>query len=615
MAITAIDKVKINRYLNEHANGDIYYLDMCDYLGKRGKIKDFEFLEYFTECVINEFSKDGKISIRHVAKLISIVGNFVEWIHEEKNEVKEEVLDKIRSFNSLYEDYLTRNNMECDNTFKEHCIGEVMEIINRLYPNINENADSLAKYVLKIKELETKIKELNRTITNLSKDNEVLQKSLDKANSSVDSLSVDISSVREELRDRKSYIKSLEAKIKEFTENLEELNELYSNITLERNILSTNVDNQNIELINCRNKIAELSSEVEKLHVVLDAIALEDENKKIQRQTEEQIKNLIYQKLLVENLSISELVKIMESNGITCDSKVISNALREMRSKINIANGAFSNNPTYRIVKPYLEANGTFTIDVLEDCKYMDVMLVSDFHVKEFDKKVLKDFDMINDYCVENGINLILNLGDLFQGFSAKNLDYNNACKNYKIVEDSINLIPRANGIYHAVLGGNHERNMTHYGFDPIKMLAEERDDFIDLGYFHSTVCLEGKGSSSKFDLHHPSNFDFPVDTDNSFVVDGMIEYLDEVYNKNNRSRNDSYVDIFGHTHRSQFNLAGSYCYIPPFYECKNGKGACHLRIYFDDKTGIKYMVFMPLVASNKLVKSSEIVYQKVLSR
>ena len=90
MALTGIDKVKLNKYLKEHANGDIYYLDMCDYLGKRNKISDIEFLEHFTDCVIKEFSKDGKISLKQAAKLLSVVGSFVEWIHEAKSEISEE---------------------------------------------------------------------------------------------------------------------------------------------------------------------------------------------------------------------------------------------------------------------------------------------------------------------------------------------------------------------------------------------------------------------------------------------------------------------------------------------------------------------------------------------
>ena len=35
-------------------------------------------------------------------------------------------------------------------------------------------------------------------------------------------------------------------------------------------------------------------------------------------------------------------------------------------------------------------------------------MLVSDFHIKDIDSKVLAGFDVLNNYCVNNGINLIL---------------------------------------------------------------------------------------------------------------------------------------------------------------------------------------------------------------
>ena len=321
--------------------------------------------------------------------------------------------------------------------------------------------------------------------------------------------------------------------------------------------------------------------------------------------------------MLVENASVSDLLSAVEQVGISSDINEVSKVLREMRKKVNVVNGSFDRRPTYKIVKPKLLANGKFVIDVPFECKHMDVMLVSDFHIKEFDSKILSGFDMLNDYCCENGISLILNLGDFYQGFSAKTLDYENACKNYKIVEESIDVIPRAEGLYHAVLGGNHERNMANYGFNPIKMLVEGRDDFIDLGYYHSTICLDSVlGTTSKFDLHHPSRYNFPIDLDeDGFTVDDMNDYLDEVYTKYNRSRDDSYIDIFGHTHRNQFNFASGYCYIPPFFDGKSKRGACHLRIYLDENSDIKYMVFMPLTVANKLVKNNEIVYQKVLSR
>ena len=605
MPLTGIDKVKLNKYLKEHANGDIYYLDMCDYLGKRGKIKDYEFLEHFTDCVVNEFSKNSKVSLKHLAKMVSIVGSFLTWIHEAGSEINEEVLDKIRSFGSLYEDYLERTGLECETTFRDECIGEVIEMVNTFYPS-NNDSDSLAKYVFKIKELEEKVKELERIVEDKKREISVLESNLEKANLNMQNLSGENASIREELKEKKHYLKSVELQLDGLNERLSNLDTLISETLLEKEELSI-----------YKGKFEELSAEYTKLEKIISDYKEKEEKVKSEKEKTDKLESIIYQKLLVENASVSDLLSAVEQVGISSDINEVSKVLREMRKKVNVVNGSFDRRPTYKIVKPKLMANGKFVVDVPFECKHMDVMLVSDFHIKEFDSKVLSGFDMLNDYCCENGISLILNLGDFYQGFSAKTLDYENACKNYKIVEESIDVIPRADGLYHAVLGGNHERNIANYGFDPIKMLVEGRDDFIDLGYYHSTVCLDGVlGTTSKFDLHHPSRYNFPIDLDDEgLTVDDMNDYLDEVYSKYNRSRDDSYIDIFGHTHRNQFNFASGYCYIPPFFEGKSKRGACHLRIYFDENSDIKYMVFMPLIVSNKLVKNNEIVYQKVLSR
>lgn len=605
MALTGIDKVKLNKYLKEHANGDIYYLDMCDYLGKRGKIKDHEFLDHFTDCVIAEFSKEGKISLKHAAKMISIVGSFIEWMHEEKSEIKEETLDKIRSFRTLYEEYLTRNELEADVVFRDNCIGEVEEILNKLYPSNIDN-DSLAKYIIKVKELEARIKELERTLESVSQDKEILQGELEKANTNLEISKSDASSVREELKQKKKDIRVLNKELEEIKEKIEELENTLAVVCSERE-----------ELLTFKSSFEKLNGEVTRLEGIIRDFNAKEEQERLQKEKDEKIKNIIYQNLFVESCSIQDLLTAIGSAGYSIDAKEVSRLLHEMKRTINIGNGTFSRKPTYKIVKPKLVANDKFYIDVPSECKYMDIMLVSDFHIKDFDSKTLSGFDMLNDYCANNGINLILNLGDFYDGFGDVPLDYESACKNHRILEESIKKIPRADGIYHAVLGGNHERNMSFGGINPIKTLAEERDDFLDLGYYHSTVCLNGNfGTMDKFDLHHPSNFDFPVDLEeDGLIVDGMNEYLDDIYSRFGRSRDDSYIDIFGHTHRNQFNYASGYCYIPPYFDGKNRRGACHLRIYFDENTGIKYMVFMPLGITNKLVKNNEIVYQKVLSR
>ena len=77
MALTMVDKIKITNYLKTHAVDDIYYLDLCDAIGKRGKVEDHELIEYFTDSVAKEFRKNEKVSIKQLTKLIYIIDNFL----------------------------------------------------------------------------------------------------------------------------------------------------------------------------------------------------------------------------------------------------------------------------------------------------------------------------------------------------------------------------------------------------------------------------------------------------------------------------------------------------------------------------------------------------------
>ena len=65
MGLTGVDKIKLNKYIREHAIDDLYYVNMCDYLGKRGK--DFEFIakEQFKKISFDfkNLYETGEISI------------------------------------------------------------------------------------------------------------------------------------------------------------------------------------------------------------------------------------------------------------------------------------------------------------------------------------------------------------------------------------------------------------------------------------------------------------------------------------------------------------------------------------------------------------------------
>ena len=93
-------------------------------------------------------------------------------------------MDKIRSFDQLYDDYLVRNVVDCDTEFREHCILEVIEKTNECYPS-EVNTDGVAKYIVKVRELEAKVKELERLLEDAKREIGVSQNDFEKSNSKI----------------------------------------------------------------------------------------------------------------------------------------------------------------------------------------------------------------------------------------------------------------------------------------------------------------------------------------------------------------------------------------------------------------------------------------------
>ena len=605
MAITVVDKKKINEYLKSHAAGELYWGDMCDYIGKRGKITDTEFLEYFVSCVVTTFNKNEKISSKQTVKYLAIVEALLEWIHDDKVEISEDILDRIRSFKEFYDDYLTRNNQEKDESVN-YGVETVLDVVNGFYP-VAKNSESVSKYITQIDELNIRIKELEKELKDARRMYNNLQQSYEQKTEKADSLYEETLTLGKALRTKEKEIAELNSKLEELNGKILQLEETLTQVQAQKDILEP-----------FKMMFEELKVDFEQVKRLLE---IEQDSKRALEEFEvkqSKLEQLMYQKLLTDGSDVNELIRYLTAHGLATTKSEVVSVLKRLKEKINIDSSVFSTQPIYKVIPPVLREDGTFNINVPFGCKHYDVLLVSDFHIKEFNKKVLTGFDALNEYCVRNDISLILNAGDFFQGFSARPLDYTNAMNNYGAVEQAIERIPKADGIYHAILGGNHERNAANYGFDPIGLLAQEREDFISLGYTHSIIELSNPTYKlGKFDLHHPYTFDFPIrlDEDGIDLEDISSGYLADVYARQSRTREDSYIDIFGHTHRSQFNYPGSYYFLPPFFEGATRRGACHLRVYFDEDTSIKYMVFMPLSYGTKLVRNNEIIYQKTLKK
>ena len=605
MALTALDKMNINKYLKEHAMGDIYFGDMRNTLGKRKNVvSDCEFLDYFTEYVAQVFRKDEKLSVKHVAKVVSCVSAILGWVHDENQNVSEETLDKIRSFKEFYEEYLERTGTEKDLDLYDNYIVDAVERVNELYPS-EVVSESVSKYITKVAELEAVIKRMEKDINEAIRQNALLQAEKDKKTEKIDSLNETVRELEKDVRDKAKSILELSDSVASLEGRIAELSEALQA-----------AESLNLELGSFKEQYEALVVEVERLQGVIDEdIKAKTKEAKIKAK-HTNMEALMYQALLFDRINVDGLVRHLKEKKISTDRSEVVEVLSGMKKVITLDNSRFSTQPSYKVVQPVLREDGVFEIDVPFGCKHYDVLLTSDMHIREMDGRVLRGYDAMLDCCSKNNINLVLSLGDFFNGMSANSLEYEHAVQNYEVVEDAISKIPRQDGLYHAVLGGNHDKNIARYGFDPIKMLSDARSDFIDLGYTHSTVTLNSPTNYlGCFDIHHPDDFEFPVDVDDDGIdLAFMNEYLDGIYSKQGRSRDDSYIDILGHTHRSQFNYPGGYCYIPEYIDGASKRGACHLRIYFDEDTDIKYMVFMPLGYSTatRLAKNNEIVYQKI---
>ena len=602
MAITMVDKIKITNYLRTHAVDDIYYLDLCDAIGKRGKIEDIEFLEYFTDCVAKEFRKDEKISIKQLTKLIYTIDNFLHWLNEEGKEIEDRILDIIRSFEQLYDDYLNRNNYDIDLYFTDNVIGQVLATVNELYPGKEVSSENLGKYINQVAELEEKVRVLTRELEETKRLYSLLEDSDRKLQ---EKLEVTERSLIDSGRESRGKSKELVT----LNETIGALNEKIARLERALESERANVSFYEPFKSECEN----LSTEVIRLKKIIEDDLRERTELAAKRAQESQMEAIIYQQLLFDGSNIDGIIRNLQAKGFVSTREEVYSLLTRIKSRINLTSNTFSFTPSYKIVSPTISQDGEFKIDLPAGCKHYDVMLVSDFHIKDIDSKVLSGFDILNNYCANNGINLILNLGDFFHGTPGHTFEYEYAKANYQVVEKSISLIPRVDGIYHAVLGGNHDRNTVKYGFDPVRMLCDEREDFINLGYMHSTITFNGfYNPLGRFDIHHPDNFDFPIELDDDGIdMFDLNSYIDGIYAKQGRSRDDSYIDVFGHTHKSQFSYPGGYCYVPSYFEGKSKRGAVHLRVYFDEETDIKYMVFMPLSFNDKLIKTNEIIYQK----
>ena len=146
-------------------------------------------------------------------------------------------------------------------------------------------------------------------------------------------------------------------------------------------------------------------------------------------------------------------------------------------------------------------------------------MLTSDTHLGH-SKDTLECIDSMAEYCINNDIHLVLNIGDFFEGIY-KDRD----CK-FTNPEDQINYAlknyPYDRNILNFVLLGNHDASFwINNGIDIKYVLEERRHDIIPVGYGYGEINIGG----AQFRLQHPLikkyNPTIPNDHLNKIILKG----------------------------------------------------------------------------------------------
>ena len=166
----------------------------------------------------------------------------------------------------------------------------------------------------------------------------------------------------------------------------------------------------------------------------------------------------------------------------------------------NISRTYYANGDTsYELIKHSKFTNKNKNVLITEpDDNTLELLVVSDFHIGSHYER----FDLIRDlyfnYCINNNIHIILNIGDLLEGV----INLPNIRKSWdEQVYDAIKKIPHIDNLLTFLVLGNHDHSiLLNYGQNIRDVIKNYRDDIIPLGYGQAELKIK----NDEIVLQHP---------------------------------------------------------------------------------------------------------------
>ena len=605
MALEVVDKMRIGKYLKTTPYDELCWGGFFEN-ARKDKYNDYDVLVFLVDSFIKKISGTEVSKEKLLMKYLVFINNFFWWANEKKQPAIQ-VEAKIRVFEEKYLEYIERTGQEKSEDIIT-TIRSMIELIDDEFGKEEESNKEVSKYVQSILEMENKIKELTteleearKTIRNFEKKKSDSAKKSKKSEETVDKLKIKV-------EDYEKIITDLTKQVNELKDRANCTQEEYDKLLNKYETAQLKVDDITIELKELRKERYEQSKLINKLEEKEEERISEKESLKQRIAFEKELDDKIIALLFAGEYTVDQIVKKLKKHGGNYSNIDVSESLERVKLRLSIINPKNISYPQeYGICAPGVKTHTNLNLSATGDV--LDIMLISDLHLTEINNKVLKRVNAVYEYCAMYGIKYIMNLGDLFDLSYSSEFNMETYTQHQKLIEAIVKNFPQDDKIVHFVLGGNHDRNATSFGFDSIEELTNRRNDIVSLGYSHSTVNIKGSSNSDSIGLHHPNGW--VIDTIDNFDLGAnrINNYLEQNYS----GREDNYIDLFGHFHASRLDTVNGFASLPSLFYDKERAGAWHVKIYLDEKKNIKHMVFIQLLAEKNLNKISEVGYQKIM--
>lgn len=438
----------------------------------------------------------------------------------------------------------------------------------------------------------------NDVIKKLKEENENLNKKLEESLVQIKKLTSEHEKTKETTE---KATKDKLVKITKLESNINELNKKISDFELSSSEKDSTIKELSELVKNKESLISELNNSLVELNKKLE------ENKKCYNEVlvsrpyvigqsaifDEKIDLMVLTLISKNNYTAIEILNKVKEYEPNVKINDIYGSLRRLSYKFCIQNPNTINVPEiFTLSKPNLQENKTIILPTNGSVRKM--IFTSDFHlsnINDFSQMSLLERKMnsLHEYAKNNEIDMIVDLGDLFDSFNGMF----NGSDNPQRIYDEVSLLSErfSNNILcpdfkYILLGGNHDESITEYGFDPYNVLKEYNPNVIPCGY-HNAILKVGEDTLG---IHHEGAPRGDMYNVKEFVQ-RVVNVINEYYSQTNRP----FFDFFGHIHNCVIDGNNNFACVPSMFRNRESDGALEVDVYLDQEKKIDYLVISTL--------------------